>query len=518
MLSWLRSSTPRLLVALSTLILPATARAADDPPPTPSSSALKVVRDEVLFPGGMAAVAPVVGKNDLAAGDFTVGLSFETETTGTQDLGDLISLWNPETRHGFTLGLRNNTGTTSSQPNWRQLQFGIDAGSEPQWRDEGRPGSAILGFSIAVHRGQLYVGTCEGGDDPVGKVYRYVAPGQWKPLKPLDGSNSVTALATFEGQLYAATGKYRLSGSSLMDSPNSTPGGKVFRLTDHDEWEMIGDLAPTEAIASLVSFGGKLYASSLYKPAGFFRYDGGTTWTSIPTPDSRRVEPMGVHNGALYAGSYDSGAVYRFDGTSWKDLGLVASDITQTYSFAIYQNALHTTTWPTGKVYRFDDSDRWIDCGRLGNEQEVMAVLVHNGSFYAGTLPLGEVYRYDGGTAWQRLKQIDETPDVRFRRVWTMGTFQGQLFATTLPSGKVWSMTAGTLVTHDHALSAGWHDVVAQRKSGSLRLFVDGRLVAEAKTAPLELKTAGLELKVGSGPRGTFHGKIRNVWFDSNLK
>jgi hypothetical protein len=223
---------------------------------------------------------------------------------------------------------------------------------------------------------------------------------------------------------------------------------------------------------------------------------------------------MGVHDGALYAGSYDSGSVYRFDGTSWQDLGLVAEGITQTYSFATYQNSLYVSTWPAGKVFRLDRGDKWTDAGQLGNEQEVMAMLVHNGVFYAGTLPSGQVYRYSGGTDWAMLKQIDETPDVRFRRVWTMASFRGRLFATTLPSGKVWSMSAGNLVTHDRELSDGWHDVVAQRKSGVLRLFVDGRLVSESDARPLQLRTDGLPLRVGDGPRGPFAGRLKNVWFE----
>src|SRR5690606_1111890 len=114
----------------------------------------------------------------------------------------------------------------------------------------------------------------------------------------------------------------------------------------------------------------------------------------------------------------------------------------------------------------------------------------------------------------QLLKQIDVTPDVRYRRVWTMSTYQGKLFATTLPSGKIWSMSAGTLVTHDHELGAGWHDIVAERKAGKLRLLVDGKQVAETDAKALNLDPAGLELKIGSGPSGVFKGRLKNVWFE----
>lgn len=455
--------------------------------------------------------------NALGTSDFKIHVSVEADPTDSHDLGDVVSLWNPKTRHGFTLGLRNNTGSTTSQANWRQLQFGIDAGTKPTWRDEGRPGAAILGFSIAVHDGHLYVGTCETGNAP-GQVYRYAGPGSWEPLGPLDGSNTVTALAAFQGQLYAGTGKYRLAGSALAESTNATPGGKVYRFVRPGEWELVGELPQTEAVAALVTYDGKLYASSLYRPAGFFRYDGGKTWTSLPTPDGRRVNALGVHGGHLYATSYDSGAVYRFDGAKWTDLGLVDRDVTQNYSFATWQNALHVSTWPSGKVYRLGPADRWLDTGRLGEEQEVMGMLVHNGAFYSGTLPKAEIYRHDGDSHWTRLKQLDETPDVKFRRVWTMATYQGRLFATTLPSGKVWSMSAGSLLTHDRELGSGWHEILAERQGQKLRLTVDDELVAETETPELSLETKGLELKVGEGPRGRFPGRLMNVWFERTLE
>jgi len=483
--------------------------------PRPSPRAVTLIGGEaVAFTPGASPAPGVRPERKLGLRDFAVGLSFRSDETATQDLGDLMSLWDAKTRQGFTLGLRNNTGSTTSQANWRQMQFGLDAGTTPSWRDEGRPGSALLGFSIAVHDGRLYVGTCEPKRPAVGRVYRYDGPGRWAPLGPLDGSNSVTAMASLAGRLYAATGKYRVAGSSLPESDNAERGGRVYRLVEPDRWELVGDLG-AEAIAALVNFGGKLYASSLYRPAGFYRYEGGGAWTTIPAPGGKRVNALGVHGGALYATSYDGGNVYRYDGKAWKDLGLVDADVTQNYSFTTYQGALHVSTWPSGKVYRLGVDERWVDAGRLGTELEVMGMLVHNGTFYAGSLPRAEVYRYEGGVQWTSLKQLDETPDVKYRRAWAMATYQGRLFTTTLPSGKVWSMSAGSLATVDRELGPGWHDVAAQRAGGQLRLFVDGRLAAEANGAALDLETAGLQLSVGDGPRGRFVGMIKDAWFDA---
>ena len=43
-----------------------------------------------------------------------------------------------------------------------------------------------------------------------------------------------------------------------------------------------------------------------------------------------------------------------------------------------------------------------------------------NGRLLAGTLPLAEVYQYAGGTEWRLMKRLDHTPDVTYRRAWTM--------------------------------------------------------------------------------------------------
>ncbi len=505
----------RLLACCGFCLSITTVLAAQPTVPTPSPQARKLIG---TTPQTFDAVSPLnqsaIRDIDLGKHDFRIGLSLKADNT-RNDLGDAISLWDGSKRTGFHLGLRNNTGCTSSQPNWRQLEFGIDANTEPQFCDEGRPGAALLGFALCVHNGELFVATCEPGKDQAGKVYRYAGPGEWIDYGRLDGANSVTALASFGGHLYAATGKYRLGGSALPNSENDTLGGRVYRLVSPGKWDLVGNLAPTETVAALVNFDGRLYATSLYAPAGFFRYESDGKWTSLPTPNNKRVNALGVFQGDLYATSYDSGAVYRFDGTSWTDLGVVG-DNTQTYSFAPFGGAWHVGTWPSGRVYRLSDKQTWIDAGRLGQELEVMAMLMHNGAFYAGSLPLAEIYRFDGEDRWTRLKQLDETPDVKYRRVWTMAAYQGRLFSTTLPSGKIWSMSTGGCVTYDRELELGWQTVVAERAGNRLRLYVNNQLVAESAAfdAAFALETNGTQLQIGNGPRGRYVGQLRDVWLD----
>jgi hypothetical protein len=493
----------------------------NDSSPFGSTSNSRDVSFEATRPDGNSPAAVFNGRSSaievpdglkLGTGDFTISLWLHTENSLDDDLGDLVTLYDPKTRTGFNLSLRNNTGVTTCQANQRQLQFGIDAGSEPVWANEGRPGNAVVAFALAVNNGTLFAGTAGNGPTDTGGVYRYDGPNQWTHLSSPDSSNAVTALAVHMGQLYAGSSKYRFAGSALEESQNTNLGGGIFQSAGGQRWREIGRLPATEAIGGLVVFKGSLYASSLYRPAGFYRWEKDGSWKPLPIPDGKRAEAMTVFNGGLWASSYDDGRVFRFDGETWKDFGKLGEN-TQTYSFVAHRGQLCVGTWPSGRVYALGPNDTWEDRGRLGSELEVMGMLVHNGQLYAGTLPLAEVYRYDGNQTWTKTTQLDTTPDVKYRRAWTMAQYQGRLFCSTLPSGHIHSMTAGACVTHDRELPVGWRQVAAVKHGGRLRLFVDGLPVAESAefdAAKFDL-TTDAPLRIGSGEGDFFNGRMSDL-------
>lgn len=464
-----------------------------------------------VFNGQSSRLEVTEPKLGLGSGDFTISVWVHTDESMDDDLGDLLSCYDPEKRVGFILGLRTNSGVTGSQANTRQLQFGIDAGTVPHWRDEGRPGDAVLAFALAVHDGHLYAGTCTNAEGGVGRVYRYGGSQKWIDCGAPDACNAVSALAVHQGHLYAGTARYRFSGSSLKESPNTAPGGGVFRYEKDGKWSEVGRLPETVAIGGLVVYRGQLYASSLYPPAGFFRYEREGIWTSLPTPGGKRVEPLAVHNGAIWAGSYDSGRVYRYDAAGWTDLGLLGQN-TQTYAFAVYRGQLCVGTWPSGRVYAWN-SRNWQDLGQLGQEQEVMGMIVHNGKLYGGTLPRAEVYRFDGPDRWTSTGQLDLTPDVRFRRAWTMAQYNGRLFCSTLPSGHIHSLNAGICVTYDREFPPGWRHVAAVKAGNKLLLYLDGQEVAASSSfdpTSYDLKD-GPPLLIGAGAGDHFKGALTDL-------
>lgn len=457
----------------------------------------------------------------LGTGDFSISVWARADDTARLP-GDLVCQYDAQKRRGFHLTLKSNPGVTSSQANWRHLQFGIDDDKPGAWRDCGRPGQALFAFAMATHEGALYAGTCEPDAGGSGHVYRYEGDERWTDCGTLDGSNSVTAFAAHEGALYAGTGKYRVAGSHLPESPNTTLGGRVFRHEGGTKWVDCGQLPDTEAVGGLVTFQGQLYASSLYKPAGFFRYEGGTQWKRLADaigpdiktgePGPRRVVSLTVHEGFIYATSYDGGRVYRSDGGKWTDCGQLG-DNTQTYAFTRYEGSLHVATWRSGRVFRFEDVGRWADIGRLGEELEVMGMMVHNGRLIAGTLPLAQVHAYDGDGKWSLWQRLDLAPDVEYRRAWTMAEYSGEVFCSTLPSGKVWAARQGRQVSWDHAMPAGWHHIAAVKTATRLALYVDGKTVAESTgfDASAWNLDSGAPLRLGTGMNGPFNGQLRDV-------
>jgi hypothetical protein len=469
-------------------------------------------------PGGSARFDGRADFIEIAAGrslarstkDFSIAVWVHTSQDLDDVLGDIVSQYDPASRRGFSLSIKNAAGVTSSQANYRNVHFGIDSGQlEPQWTDHGRPGDAVLIFALAVHRGQLYAGTCESGGDQAGHVYRLEGGTKWVDCRIPARCNAVSSLAVFRGQLYAGVSRYRLAGSALAESENPHLGGKVYRYDGGQNWLDCGQLPDTEAIGGMVVYRGALYASSLYRPAGFFRYEGERSWQSCGTPGGKRVEALCVFNAHLFASGYDEGHVYRYDGSSWTDCGPLGEN-TQTYSFAIHEGGLYAGTWPSGKVFRYAGDHDWQDTGRLGEELEVMGMAVHNGKLYAGTLPLAAVYRFDGPARWTSTGRLDLTPHVKYRRAWTMAEYQGRLFCGTLPSGRVLSIAAGTSVTCDDELAHGWRHLATTKHGGRLKLYVDGKLVATSTSYdPTAYELSNDQpLKIGFGPHDYFNGSL----------
>lgn len=451
--------------------------------------------------------APALGR-----GDFTLALSLHTEQHLTDVIGDLVSTFDPVTRRGLTLSVVNHAGMTSSQSNYRHLQFGLHDGDrgDGDWRDCGRPGQAVFITGMCVWQGGLYVGTYEPGLEDTGHVYRYCGGQQWADCGSPDRANSVMSLAVFDGALYAGTCRYNAKGSLLPPSANTNPGGRVYRFLGGGRWEDCGRLGEANDVYSLCVFDGALYGNPMYSP-GVFRYDGEQQWTPCGVPGGQRSMSLAVYNGHLYNSGNGSAGVWRYEGgEEWADCGKQAAE-TQTYSFLVHEGRLLVGTWPSGSVFRYRGGRSWQSLGRLGEEKEVMALALYGGEPYAGTLPLAQVYRYRGADDWLCTGRLDPTPEVTYRRAWTMAVCGGQLYCGTLPAGHVYSLQSGQCASYDDELPPGWHHLAAVRDGRALRLYLDGAPVATAP-APARLDvSSGRPLQIGLGSHDYFNGRLRDV-------
>ena len=452
---------------------------------------------------------------------FTISAWINTEQRLQDVIGDVLSCYNLTTRTGVNLSMMNYAGITNAQSNHRNVFFGVDDGGEiSAWKNCGRPGNSQYVRSLVVFGGDLYASTWEPGITDRGHVYRYAGKQKWVDCGAPSQANCISAMAVHDGHLYVGSELYSGGGSSLPLSENENHGGTVYRYDGGSKWTSMGRVADVRAISALTEFNGQLYAGTgstgawrdTPRTRGMYRFDGPHEWVDCGCPDLRVVH-LGVHNGHLYGLSYDAGGFFEYQGgTDWKRLGPIPKT-TQAYSMVVYQGAIHVGTWPTGSVYRLDGAQQWTFRGRLGEEKEVMGISVYNGQLFAGTLPFADVYRYQGGTRWTTTGRLDDTPDVKYRRAWSMAVFDGKLYCGVLPSGKVMSLEVGKSVSHDRALPSGWQHLTAVRRESKLQLFINGKLVSSGGEFDKSRfqKPSGAALRIGFGQHDFFNGQMKDV-------
>jgi len=472
----------------------------------------------------------------LGANDFSIAVWIHVDDKADV-VGDLVSKFDSEARRGFHLGIVSASGITStSQPNYRNVHFGMDNGQiDKQWTDCGRLGRAVNVKSLALVKGQLYAGTFEKEANERGHLWRYEGGRRWTDVGATpDGSNAVPSVIEFDSALYCATGRYNPIGSSLGAAQNTKAGGRVWRVDPDGRWMDCGKPGAADAVpddttvtggyetgkadeaTGLTVYRGELYVTSHHR-RGAFKYEGGKNWRYIGP--NERLMTFTVFQDRLYALVNGRSGVYRYEGgAEWTPCGNPESS-EQVYSAITYDGKLHVGTWPGSDLFRYDGLPRhegggqpWTNMGRTGYEREIMALALYNGKLYAGSLPMANAWRLDAN-GFTFVGNVDNTPTVYLRRVWSMAVFQGKLFAGTLPSGRVQSIEAGRMATCDHALTAGWHHIVAAREGRKLKLYVDGKLVATSSSfdPPDYNLTNDQPLRIGHGVGANFCGAMRDL-------
>jgi len=464
---------------------------------------------------------------NLGCTDFSISLDAECPD-GDWHSGDIISQFDAATRTGFSLGITSLEASCTSRATVGKLSFGIDAQTDPVWVGVGNPGgTTVFPYGFCEYGGSLYAATCSGGAGGRGAVYRFESPNRWIDCGCPCVSNAVTALGTHDGILYAAASTYDTRGTHLAEAGNMTRDGHVYGF-DGTAWQDYGEVTDCQVLAGLTVLGGDLYVTAFNMftdaesnpEAGLYRMGKLGEWEFLGNP-GERISPITARNGKIVAGGYNKGGIYAYDPKlgCWEEWGRPPyEDTTQIYSFVEFNGELLAGTWRSAKVFVIEGPHRFRDLGVLGNELEVMGMAVYNGKLYAGTLPLAQIYRYEGEQAWTLIDRLDHT-ETEYRRAWSMGLHGGRLFCGVVPSGQIYAMTAGQVATVDQELPKRGCRITVTRKGSDLTIYING--IVESRQSPLanwqkqaacELDISNnVQLSIGSGPGGSWQGKITNL-------
>jgi hypothetical protein len=464
-------------------------------------------------------------------GDFSISFWLDVPNVRAGAAGVLVARFDPMTRSGFTLSAISSSGGYNGPGDELRISFGLDAGTEPQWIDCGRP-SATSNYltSLAVFQGMLYTGSTDGrSESDFAHVYRHRGGTDWEDTGQVSslGARGVGPLVVHRDALYAATWTYdwtRVTYHALAPC-------RVYRFDGIGNWVDCGQPGTSKRIFALASYDGDLFAVGDDFTVQVYR--GGQRWEmaeQLPT----FAHPMSVHGGRLVIGTWENPpTVMRYDGRTWSDLGnpLGNRDAgSQVHSLLDFDGALHVGSWPLGKVSRYEETPgTWTDLGRMGDSTEVNGLAAYNGKLYAGALPRAEVFRYDEADGWTSLRrfhdpdgwepvlveEMERPPvgDLRMRewaRVTSLTEHDGLLFGTVASCtssvidapadirGTVHAMRAGAVATTSESLEPGRHHVAAVRAGSRATVFIDGAVAASVNRPGLSLPPTPAALVTGT--------------------
>jgi hypothetical protein len=480
-------------------------------------------------------------------GDFSICVWVKPEVPMRSVLGDVLSKFDGKRRRGINFHLAGNSPAYNSMCDTRHVHVGLDDGYLSAWEDCGKPWPCnALVTCMVVFEGKLYCGIADAEDpNRAAQVFRWAGGKKWVSCGRLgcDPNHlSVQSMIVHGGKLYGGTGIYdwdRARGK-VPGKPPAAPA-RVFVYEGGITWRDLGQVGNASRVLCMASFEGRLYVGldAARGAARCFQYDG-SRWWDCGEPDGINVQCLLPLGGTLYSATH--GRVHRYEGgQKWTCICDRPFGVTQTHCLDVFHGQLLAGTWPQGYVLRHEGGTKWSNLGRLGLAEgvpecnEVNDLVVHNGKLYAGVLPKAEIYRYEGDGHWTRLASLGRRPDWArnnlhsWCRLTAFASFQGRLFACTGSCagraadvdpegtlGRVYSVQAGQVVSHEHDIGGGWTHLAAIRQARQLRLFVNGQLAASTQ-AP-EGRNFNLSndqpLVIGFGAQGHFAGAMADLrWY-----
>lgn len=383
----------------------------------------------------------------LGTGDFTFAAWVRCKTPMSHVFGDILSKFDPVGRTGINLHMAGSSPAYSSMSDQRHVHFGIDDGYVGAWEDYGKPEPTSSSVTaLATWRGELYAGIADGATpEQTCRVFRHRGNQSWEDCGRLCADpnvRSVMSMFVHNDRLYAGSGNWdwaRAQGAIPGFVPSKV---HVYEYQGGKEWRDLGQVGEGYRVMCMGSFNGDLYAGMDRGGGGkVFRYDG-RQWIDCGAPDGINIESFLPSGGELYVATH--GRVYRYGGgRDWICIGKDPHGINQIHCMAEIDGKLWIGTWPQGYVLRQDAPGEWTNVGRLGIPpglhecNEVMDLRVHNGKLYAALIPKAQVWRYESDGHWTLMASLasrlefDPEKTETWCRVTCLDSHGGRLCAAT---------------------------------------------------------------------------------------
>lgn len=384
----------------------------------------------------------------LGTGDFTCAAWIRCQTPMTNVFGDIVSKFDSVGRSGLNLHVAGSSPAYSAMSDQRHVHFGIDDGHVGSWEDFGKPEPSNSHVTALITwQGELYAGIADAAiPEKACRVFRYGGGQRWHDCGRLCADPyvlSVQSMLVHDGRLYAGSGNWDWI-KARGQVPGFTPSKvHVYEYQGGTEWRDLGQVGEGYRVMCMGSFAGDLYAG-MDKGAGggkVFRYtDSG--WIDCGAPDGLNIEGLLPSAGSLYASTH--GSVYQYEGdTTWTCIGKDPHGIDQIHCMTEVGGQLWIGTWPQGYVLRLETSGEWTIVGRLGIPEglyecnEVMDLRVYNGKLYAALIPKSQIWRYEADGQWtlmtclaSRANWLANDIDT-WCRVTCLNAYDGRLCAAT---------------------------------------------------------------------------------------
>lgn len=334
-----------------------------------------------------------------------------------------------------TVSVLNSTGGVVAEAQFTTLAYPVTAYLSVQDQPAG-----LGGVGLAVSESTLpFAG--DGHDAPgatsgYGLMYSTNAGVTWVDYSSMSatlsgtGESIITALAVYQGRLYAAT-----AGSA-----------RVYSSPDGVNWTLSLSGTGEQYIESLAVFNGVLYAGT-YPDAEILAYNGSGWSTALSGTGETDIRSLAVFDNKLYAGTAPSGKVLSSgDGVTWTT-SLSGTGQSTIDSMAVFNGRLYAGTESGAEIYTTADGFHWTNVYSSIGDTAIKSLAVWNGAIYAGTSPGARVYASLDGVNWSQAFQAPNS-----QALWAMTSFNGKLYAAagsgaggaqlfTTPDGVHWMKT-----------------------------------------------------------------------------